>query len=92
MQYVLHFFLQFFIIGCGTGYAYHSGAMIDDKATADNAETCLEQCNVAASCHFWDYIPGYCRLRSNDGSGKEIAESFTYGAKNCVFSMFSPTI
>ena len=66
--------------------------MIDDKATADNAETCLEQCNVAASCHFWDYIPGYCRLRSNDGSGKQIAESFTYGAKNCVFSKFTSTI
>ena len=70
---------------CKFGYAYHSGKMVNDNAPAKNADECLQQCNVLPDCKFWDFGGNCCRLRSNKGSGPQIAKSYTYGPKFCNF-------
>ena len=68
---------------CKFDYAYHSGKMVDGNAPARNADECLNQCNIAPDCMFWDFGHGYCRLRSNDGNGQQISWSYTSGPKYC---------
>ena len=33
-----------------------------------------------------DYGDNFCRLRSNDGGGKVVANGYSYGPKNCRYS------
>ena len=70
---------------CGTGFAYHSGAMVNDNAAAGTAEECQAQCEASSSCKFWDFGGNVCRLRSNSGSGKVADSGSSYGTKNCKF-------
>ena len=68
---------------CTSGYAYHSGQMVNDKA-GTTAAKCLDQCNLSNDCKFWDFGYTICRLRSNDGDGPEVDKSFTSGMKYCT--------
>ena len=70
---------------CGTGFAYHSGAMVNDNAAAGTAEECQAQCAASSSCKFWDFGGKVCRLRSNSGNGKVADSGSSYGTKNCEF-------
>ena len=70
---------------CKLGYAYHSGKMVNGNAPANNAEECLNQCNISPVCKFWDFGNHYCRLRINDGIGQQISRSYTSGPKYCKF-------
>ena len=65
------------------GYAFHSGEMVNGNAPADTTAECLNQCNNEPECKFWEFGDDYCRLRSNDGNGAEVAESYVSGPKFC---------
>ena len=75
------------ITECGSGYAYHTGHMIQDFHSDDIAHpyACLQKCNSEESCNFWDYGQGWCRLRSTSGEGPEHAFKYSYGTKECKF-------
>ena len=77
--------LHYIGLVCGFGYAYHNGAIVDGNAPADDETECLHQCNILPACEFWDFGNGFCRLRSDEGSGPMNATSFAYGPKNCYF-------
>ena len=68
---------------CNFGKAYNAGTMVNDNAPANNAADCWNQCNILSNCKFWDFGDNICRLRSNDGGGPKLANSFAYGQKNC---------
>ena len=70
---------------CGSNYAYHSGDMVNDNAQANTKTECQDQCARLSSCKFWDLGEGFCRLRSNSGTGKEPHSGYFYGSKNCIF-------
>ena len=73
---------------CGTAYAYHSGKMLNDNAPARNPQDCLSKCKTWMGCKFWDFGDGFCRLRSNDGNGAEVAAGYTFGSNNCFFGKY----
>merc|ERR1719511_149222 len=72
-------------VSCGTGFAYHDGTMIDDDATAYSPLECRQKCYLNSNCQFWDYgssNPNWaktCRLRSDEGSGPEASDGYSYG-------------
>ena len=72
---------------CKLGYAYHSGKMVSENTPANNASECLNQCDISPDCKFWDFGDNHCRLRSNNGNGPEVAESYTSGQKYCLLGM-----
>ena len=76
-----------FGIGCNKGQAYHSGELFEDYSTVVNAEQCLDKCNSAAACKFWDFGEGWCRLRTNSGNGPQVDNRYTSGPKYCIFNM-----
>lgn len=73
------------LLVCGNDYAYHSGKMLNDNAPANNPQECLSECKAWVGCKFWDYGEGFCRLRSNDGNGAEVAVGYVFGPGNCFF-------
>ena len=79
------------LVACGTGFAYHDGTMIDDDATAYSPLECRQKCALNPACEFWDYgssNPNWaktCRLRSDEGSGPEASDGYSYGTWNCIF-------
>ena len=60
--------------------------MENDNAPASDAIACLNECNYLSTCAYWDYGGNFCRLRSNDGGGKVVANGYSYGPKNCRYS------
>ena len=58
--------------------------MENNNAPATTARQCLTQCNILSTCQFWDFGNGYCRLRSNEGQGPEVAKWYLGGAKHCT--------
>ena len=70
---------------CGTGYAYHSGDVVNENALWKTSEGCRKQCLGMLACNFWDYGKGYCRLRSNSGPRGKVAHTgYAYGTKYCL--------
>ena len=73
-----------------SGYAYHSGTILNGNAPASNPEDCLHQCNTTPDCKFWDFqmtwSGGICRLHSKEGNGPQEAKSYYGGPKYCSFT------
>ena len=75
---------------CSWGYSYEEqGTIINGDNPANNAQQCLNQCNEIQQCKFWDFGNNQCRLYSGDGNGPKPDEHYEFGAKNCVFGMFT---
>ena len=62
--------------------------MLNDNAPARNPQDCLSKCKSWMGCKFWDFGDGFCRLRSNDGNGAEVAAGYTFGSNNCFFGKY----
>ena len=84
---ILRFTITFLIKApCLQGYAYHSGTIVKGNAPALTEKECLNQCNMFATCTFWDFggPNKICRLRSNEGmKGIEPDARYYGGQKNC---------
>ena len=76
---------------CSWGYTYEQHGLwpINGDAPANNAQQCLDLCNAIKGCTFWDFGDNECRLYSGNGSGPKANELYEFGAKNCVFGMFT---
>ena len=59
--------------------------MLNDNAPANNPQECLSECKSWVGCKFWDFGDGFCRLRSSDGNGAEVAVGYVFGSGNCFF-------
>ena len=70
---------------CNEGQAYHSGALLTDSPNVVDEKECLEKCNSADSCKFWDFGEGWCRIRTDAGNGPQVDNGYTSGPKNCIF-------
>ena len=58
--------------------------MLSDYTNIVDETECLEKCNLADSCKFWDFGEGWCRLRTNSGNGPKMDSRYTSGPKNCI--------
>ena len=70
--------------GCKEGQAYHSGELFEDYSNVRDEKECLEKCNSADRCRFWDFGEGWCRLRTNSGNGPQVDRKYVSGQKNCI--------
>ena len=86
-KYKLYTFILFLETKCEHGQAYHSGALLSDYTNVVDEKQCLEKCNAADSCRFWDFGVGWCRLRTNSGDGPQLDNKYSSGPKNCLFNM-----
>ena len=53
--------------------------MINDNAPAKEKLQCFNECNKVQECLFWDLGSGFCRLRSNEGTGPEETHGGAWG-------------
>ena len=59
--------------------------MLNDNAPANNPQECLSECKSWVGCKYWDFGDGFCRLRSSNGNGAEVAVGYVFGSGSCFF-------